>query len=165
MPADLTLRLATAEDLAAINDIYNHFVLRSTCTYQTEPETMDARRAWFAAHREAHPVTVAVEADRIIGWASLSPFHKRAAYSRTVENSVYVHPDHHRKGIGRALLADLIARAAAVGHHTIIAGIDAEQQPSVALHQALGFERVAFLKEVGFKFDRWLHVIYMQRML
>jgi phosphinothricin acetyltransferase len=162
---DLTIRLAIPDDLVAINDIYNHFVLTSTCTYQTEPETMDARRAWLDAHGHAHPATVALDGDQVVGWGSLSAFHKRAAYSRTVENSVYVHPQHHRKGIGGALLADLIARAAALGHHTIIAGIDAEQTPSIALHEAQGFERVALLKEVGFKFDRWLHVIYMQRIL
>src|SRR5690349_15730002 len=137
----IAIRAARVEDLAAINDIYNHFVLCSTCTYQTEPETMEARRAWFEAHGEKHPVTVAVEAGEVVGWGSLSAFHKRAAYGRTVENSVYVHHRHHRKGIGRALLADLIERAAALGHHTIIAGVDAEQEASVALHGALGFER------------------------
>src|SRR5688500_8916114 len=106
MDTSLTIRLATADDLQAINDIYNHFVLCSTCTYQTEPETMEARRAWFDAHGEKHPVTVAADAaGRVVGWGSLSAFHKRAAYGRTVENSVYVHPEEHRKGIGRALLA------------------------------------------------------------
>jgi phosphinothricin acetyltransferase len=72
---------------------------------------------------------------------------------------------HHRRGIGRLLLADLIERAAALGHHTIIAGIDAGQPASVALHETLGFTRVAYLKDVGYKFGRWLDVIYMQRML
>lgn len=163
---DFTIRLAGAGDLGAINDIYNHYVQCSTCTYQTEPETMEGRRAWFEHHGEPHPITVAVDAaGRVVGWGSLSAFHKRAAYSRTVENSVYVHPEAQRRGIGRALLADLIERARAVGHHTIIAGIDAEQAPSVGLHEAMGFERVALLREVGFKFGRWLHVIYMQRMV
>ena len=163
---ELSIRLATVDDLQAINDIYNEFVLRSTCTYQTEPETMDARRAWLAAHGERHPVTVAIDGGgTLVGWGSLSPFHRRAAYGRTVENSVYVRADQHRKGIGRALLADLLERGRQAGHHTVIAGIDAEQTASVALHAAMGFERVALLKEVGFKFGRWLHVIYMQRML
>jgi phosphinothricin acetyltransferase len=161
----MTIRLATTEDLAAINDICNHYVLHSTCTYQERPETMEDRVAWFAAHGPKHPVTVALLDDNIVGWGSLSPFHKRAAYRNTVENSVYVAHTHHRRGIGRLLLADLIERARAAGHHTIIAGIDAEQAPSVALHAAFGFEEVAFLKEVGYKFDRWLHVRYMQLML
>ena len=161
----ITIRLATAADLPSINDIYNHYVLNSTCTYQTAPETIEARHAWFTAHAPPHPITVAEHSGHIVGWGSLSRFHARAAYSRTVENSVYVHPDHQRQGIGRALLTDLIDRATALGHHTIIAGIDAEQTPSVAIHAAHGFEQVALLKEVGFKFNRWLHVIYMQKML
>jgi phosphinothricin acetyltransferase len=162
----LTIRPATADDLPTINDIYNHYVLTSTCTYQTEPETMDARRAWFAAHGERHPVTVATDATgTILGWGSLSAFHRRAAYARTAENSVYVHRDHHHRGVGRTLLADLIDRARAAGLHTLIAGIDAEQAASVALHAAAGFERVALLKEVGHKFGRWLDVIYMQKMV
>jgi phosphinothricin acetyltransferase len=161
----ITIRLATTADLDAINDIYNHYVLNSTCTYQTEPESIEARRAWFTNHGPAHPITVAEQSNRIAGWASISRFHARAAYSRSVENSVYVHPDRQRQGIGRALLTDLIDRARALGHHTIIAGIDAEQAPSVAIHAAHGFEQVALLKEVGFKFNRWLHVIYMQKML
>jgi phosphinothricin acetyltransferase len=161
----ITIRLATAADLETINEIYNHYVINSTCTYQTEPENMDARRTWFAAHGERHPITVAEEAGQIVGWGSLSRFHARAAYSCTVENSIYVNPRQLRRGIGRMLLNDLIDRARRSGHHTIIAGIDAEQTPSVAIHAAMGFEKVALLKEVGFKFDRWLHVIYMQKML
>ncbi|MDB5322811.1 MAG: pat [Phycisphaerales bacterium] len=163
--AAITIRPATAADLDTINEIYNHYVLHSTCTYQTEPETIEARQAWFANHGPPHPITIAEQSGHIVGWGSLSRFHARAAYGRTVENSVYVDPNHHRRGIGRALLADLIDRARQLGHHTIIAGIDAEQTPSVAIHAALGFEQVALLKEVGFKFDRWLHVIYMQKML
>jgi phosphinothricin acetyltransferase len=163
--ADLNLRLATPTDLSAINEIYNHFVLRSTCTYQTEPETVEARAAWFARHGELHPVTVAERAGTIVGWGSLSPFHARAAYGHTVENSVYVHPTSHRQGIGRALLADLIERARRSGHHTIIAIIDAEQGASVALHAALGFARVGRLRELGHKFGRWLDVDYMQLIL
>lgn len=159
------IRLATTDDLPAINDIYNHYVLHSTCTYQEAPETMPDRVAWFAHHGPKHPITAALLDDQIIGWASLSPYHKRAAYRNTVENSLYVAPTHHRRGIGRLLLADLIDRARELGHHTIIAGIDAEQLPSIALHAAFGFQQVAFLREVGYKFDRWLHVHYMQLML
>lgn len=159
------IRCATPEDLPAINDIYNHYVLNSTCTYQEEPETMHDRRAWFAAHGPAHPVTVALEAGEIVGWGSLSPYHKRAAYRHTVENSVYVAHTHHRRGIGRWLLADLIDRARAIRHHTIIALIDGEQAGSVALHAKMGFGHVARFRELGFKFNRWLDVVYMQLML
>jgi phosphinothricin acetyltransferase len=160
------IRLAIEDDLPAINDIYNHYVTHSTCTYQTELETIEARREWFAAHGPSHPITVASDdADIIVGWGSLSRFHRRAAYGRTVENSVYVHHVHHRRGIGRIILNDLLERAAPAGHHTIMALISADQAPSVALHAQAGFVKVGLLKEVGFKFDRWLDVIYMQKMV
>jgi L-amino acid N-acyltransferase YncA len=162
---DLLLRPATAGDLAAINAIYNHYVLASTCTYQTEPETEAARAAWFAAHGPAHPIRVAERSGAIVGWGSLSRFRERAAYGRTVENSIYVHPEHHRQGVGAALLAEQIESAAALGHQTIIAGIDAEQAASVGLHARFGFTQAGYLARVGFKFGRWLDVIYMQRML
>jgi phosphinothricin acetyltransferase len=156
------VRPATPADLPAINDIYNHYVLHSTATYQDEPDPLEARRAWFDRHGPDHPITVAEADGRIVGWGSLSPFHARSAYRRTVEDSVYVHHEHHRQGIGRVLLEDLIARAAQIGHHTIIGLIDGSQAPSIALHERLGFTRVAHLREVGFKFERWLDVVYVQ---
>ncbi|HLX61255.1 MAG TPA: GNAT family N-acetyltransferase [Planctomycetota bacterium] len=162
---EINIRLAAGSDLGAINAIYNHYVLHSTCTYQTEPSTEAERAAWFDAHGAAHPITVAERGGEVAGWASLSKFHPRAAYGRTVENSVYVRHDLHGCGIGKALLLDSIARARALGHHTIIAGISADQIPSVALHRSAGFVEVARLREVGYKFDRWLDVIYMQLML
>jgi L-amino acid N-acyltransferase YncA len=162
---DIQIRPATAADLPAINDIYNHYVHCSTCTYQEEPEMIESRHTWFAAHGNMHPITAATVDGAVVGWGALSPFHRRSAYRYTVENSVYVHPTHHRRGIGRALLADLIERARAIGHRTIIAGVDAEQTASVRLHESMGFTKVAYLKEVGYKFGRWLDVIYMQRML
>ena len=99
------------------------------------------------------------------GWGSLSAYHARSAYRRTVENSVYVHHQHHRRGIGSLLLQELIVRARRLGHHAIIAGIDADQPASVALHAKFHFEKVGHLKQVGFKFGRWLDVIYMELML
>lgn len=160
-----TIRLARRDDLPAINDIYNHFVEHSTCTYQETPEPMAARRAWFDTHGPAHPVTVAELDDRVVGWGSLSPYHARSAYRFTVENSVYVHQAHHRRGIGDALLADLIARARALRHRSIIAGIDAGQLASLAIHSKHGFQQVGHLRQVGYKFDRWLDVVYMQLLL
>jgi L-amino acid N-acyltransferase YncA len=161
----LSIRPATRADLGAINDIYNHFVAASTCTYQEEPSTMQEREQWFATHGAEHPITVAEVGGAVVGWGSLSRFHARSAYRRTVENSVYVAHDRQRQGIGSALLRDLIERAKSIGHHTIIAGIDTEQSPSVALHLRFGFEQVAHLKQVGFKFGRWLDVVYLQKML
>lgn len=165
MPEGVILRPATLDDLAAVSAIYNHYVQRSTCTYQTEPESLADRRAWFDAHDAEHPVIVAERAGIVVGWASLSRYNPREGYRRTVDNSVYVHHDAHGQGIGLALLTDLIERAKALGHHAIIAMISADQAPSVALHERLGFKKVAHLLEVGFKFGRWLDVVFMQRLL
>jgi phosphinothricin acetyltransferase len=164
-----TIRLATEADLPAINDIYNYYIPRSTCTYQLEPETIESRRAWFAEHPpERYPVIVAEipeSPDQISGWGSLSKFRERAAYAPTVEASVYIHHDFHRRGIGRAILVDLIERARAAGYHSLIGGASADQEASVALQESLGFKRVALLKEVGYKFGQWLDVVYLQLML
>ena len=163
--ATATVRLATEADLHSINEIYNHYVLHSTCTYQEEPEPIEGRRQWFLHHGEKHPVLVAESEGSVVGWGSLSAYHARSAYRRTVENSVYVHHQHHRRGIGSLLLKDLIERARALSHRAIIAGIDADQAASVALHARFGFEKVGHLNEVGFKFGRWLDVVYMQLVL
>lgn len=161
----VVIRPATESDLVAINDIYNHYVLRSTCTYQEEPEPLEGRQAWFNRHGEKHPIIIAEVGGQAVGWGSLSAYHQRSAYRQTVENSVYVHHEHQHRGIGSLLLEELIGRAEKLGHHAIIAGIDAEQTASVALHTKFGFERVGCLKQIGFKFGRWLDVVYMERIL
>ena len=160
-----TIRLATEADLVAINDIYNYYVLHSTCTYQEEVEPIEGRRTWFLKHGAMHPATVAELDGCVVGWGSLSPFHARSAYRFSVENSVYVHHEFHRRGIGAIILKDLIERARALGHRTIIAGIDAEQTPSIAIHAKFGFAQVGRLNQVGFKFGRWLDVVYMELLL
>jgi len=160
-----TVRTATPADLPAINDIYNHYVRNSTCTYQETPESLDDRREWFAAHGARYPIIVAEIGGEVVGWGSLSPWQKRSAYRYSVENSVYVRHDMHRRGIGSAILGELIARARALGYHAIIAGADAEQAASLALHRKFGFVDCARLREVGFKFGRWLDVIYLQLIL
>ena len=156
------MRPAVESDLEAINDIYNHYVLHSTCTYQEHPEPISGRIQWFHDHGPKYPVIVAEYENRIVGWGSLSPYHRRSAYRNTVENSVYVHHAWQRRGIGSALLQDLVTRAQALGHHAIIAVIDADQPESVRLHARFNFEEVGRLKHVGLKFGRWLDVIYME---
>src|SRR6476619_6200250 len=165
------IRLATADDLPAINDIYNYYVHRSTCTYQLETDTIEARQAWFASHPpDKYPVTVGEIAteknsSEVVAWGALSKFRERAAYAPSVEASIYVRHDMHRRGIGRALLLDLIQRARELGHHTLIGGVSADQTASLALQESLGFQRVAHLKEVGYKFGQRLDVIFLQLML
>jgi len=162
---DIKLRPAAESDLAAINDIYNYYVLNSTCTYQEQPEQIRARQLWFRNHGRRHPVIVAVHNKEVVGWGSLSPYHKRAAYRHTVENSVYVHPDWHRRGIGSSLLEDLIRRSRELGHRAIIAAIDSDQTDSIRLHAKYNFQQAGRLRCVGRKFGRWLDVVYMELLL
>lgn len=163
---DLFLRPAKLADLPAINAIYNHYVLTSTATYQTMPLSGEARSDWFTGRDlTRHPVTVVEQAGEILAWGSLSPFGQREAFAGTAENSIYVHPDHHRKGHGRRLLLDQLERAKAVGHHTIIAAISSEQAASIALHLGHGFREAGRLQECGWKFDQWLDLVYLQYLL
>jgi L-amino acid N-acyltransferase len=161
----VTVRLATDADLGAINAIYNHYVLHDTCTYQLTPDTEETRRAWFRAHGERHPVTVVETEGVVVGWGALNRFKEREAYVNTVENSIYVAHTHHRRGIGAAILSDQIARARALGHHTLIAGISAEQLASIGLHERFGFVKVGHFREVGKKFGGWLDAVTYQLML
>lgn len=161
------MRPAIQDDLPAILDIYNEAVLNTTASYDYEPRKLEHRQAWFEKHQaQGLPILVALGASgQVVGWGSLSRYHDRKGYQFTVENSVYVAAAHRGVGVGKALLAPLIEEARRLGMHVIIAGIDAENQASVALHARFGFVTVGRFKEVGFKFGRWLDVIYMQRTL
>jgi phosphinothricin acetyltransferase len=159
------IRPATIDDLEAIRAIFNHYVAHSTCTFQIDPETAQERLAWFRERSARHPAAVATVGGEVVGWAALAPWKSRCAYAHSAEASVYIHPEYHRRGIGRALLLDLIRRAAESGLHTIIGGACAEQAASLALQSALGFETVGTFRGVGRKFDRWLDVTYTQLLL
>ncbi len=161
------IRPATAADLPGILEIYNDAVLHTTATYDYEPRTLEQRTAWFEERtREGYPVFVAVDdTGRVVGWSALNPFHARIGYRFTAENSVYVAADMRGKGLGKLLLPPLIAGAQAKGLHAIIAAIDAENAASIRLHAAFGFEKVGHFKQTGFKFNRWLDVVYMERLL
>jgi L-amino acid N-acyltransferase len=163
--SDFSIRLAKRDDCAAISDIYNYYVKYCTCTWQVDPETLQEREKWFDEHDGAHPVTVVEAGGEVVAWGALSLFSTRGAYRLTVYDSVYVRTDMQGRGIGRAIVTDLIARARALGHHTIIASISADQKPSIALHGSLGFVEVARMREMGKKYDEWLDLVYMQLML
>lgn len=160
-----SIRIAARADAEPINAIQNYYVERSTATFLTEPLTLEERLAWFDAHGPAQPVTVAIAAGAVIGWGALGTFRPRAAYSRTSELSVYVRHDWHRRGLGRAIVSDLIDRAQALGYHALVGGCCSEATSSIALLEALGFARVARFPEVGRKFDRWLDVVFLHRLL
>jgi L-amino acid N-acyltransferase YncA len=157
----MEIRLARPEDAAPIEDIYVHYVLHATCTFQEEPGTLDERRAWLREHGARHPVTVAVEGGEVVGWGALSPYHRRSAYRHTVEDSVYVRHDRHRRGVGRALLADLVSRARAAEHRLVVASVSDDQPASLELHRALGFVLLGTLPAAGLKFGRWIGVSFL----
>ena len=147
MEANATVRSAVGADCAAIADIYNYYVLHDTCTYQEIPDLIEDREKWFKDHGPQHPVIVAEADGRVVGWASLSPYHRRSAYRFTVENSIYLHPDWRQRGIGSRLLCELILRAKALGHRTIIAGVSSEQAGSIKIHENFGFVKSAISRQ------------------
>ncbi len=161
----VTIRSARIDDAEAIRTIYNVEVITSTSVFDLEPRSLDDQRRWLEDRSGAHAVLVAVDGDRVVGFGSLSRFKERPAYNTTVEDSVYVHRDHHGRGIGRALLDSLVATARGHGFHTMIGRITADNGPSIALHRAAGFESVGLEREIGRKFGRWLDVVVMQKML
>jgi L-amino acid N-acyltransferase YncA len=158
---------AQTTDLPAILDIYNDAVLNTTASYDYEPATLEQRTHWFEQHRQqGFPVLVAMdEASRIVGWGSLSKFRDKIGYQHTVEHSVYVAPDARRQGIGRCIVQALIDEARRMGKHVIIGGVDQSNEASIRLHLALGFEQVAHFRQVGYKFDRWLDLVFLQKLL
>jgi phosphinothricin acetyltransferase len=162
-----TIRPATEADLPAILEIYNDAVLTTTASYDYEPRTLEHRRQWFAERqRDRYAVFVAVElSGRVVGWSALNPYHARCGYRFTAENSVYVASDQRGRGIGKRLLGPLIEAARERGLHTIIAAIDSSNGASIRLHAGLGFETVGVFKQVGYKFNRWLDVTYMELIL
>ncbi len=162
----VTTRRATVGDAEAIAAIYNREVLETTATFDLVPRSLEEQRAWISDRTGAFAAIVAVdEHDTVLGFAALSAYKERAAYRTTVEDSVYVHRDHVGRGIGRLLLGELVGIAAVSGFHAVIGRIEARGSASRALHAACGFELVGVEREVGRKFNRWLDVAVMQRML
>jgi L-amino acid N-acyltransferase YncA len=161
----MQLRLATSEDAEAIRQIYNLEVTTSTATFDLVPRSLEDQRAWLEARSGAHAVLVATVDGTVVGFGSLSPWRDRPAYATTVEDSVYVHRDHHGQGVGKALLSALVDTATAHGFHACMARIVGGHEASIALHRACGFEVVGTEREVGRKLGRWLDVILMERLL
>jgi L-amino acid N-acyltransferase len=159
------LRDAKGSDISAINDIYNYYVMSSTCTAQTEPETTEGRGQWLSEHSGKYSAIVAESEGQVVGWGSLSKYHRRFAYWPTVEDSVYVRQDMLHRGIGKLILEALIRKARDNGFHSVMGVISSEQSASIRLHERFGFIEVGHLREVELKFDRWLDVTFMQLML
>ena len=165
----IVIRPAEVADLPAILAIYNDAILHTTAVYQYQPHTLAMRRQWYDDKLAAgFPVLAAIVNENdgrvtLVGFGAYGEFRHAAAYQYTVEHSVYVDGAWRRHGIGRLLLQALIDHAQANGKHVMVAGVDAENAASLRFHQALGFAEVAHLRQVGYKFDRWLDLILLQR--
>ncbi len=157
---------AQFKNCQAISSIYNYYVETSTATFALENETLGERELWFREHFEAAlPVIVAELEGSIIGFASLSFYHQRCGYKKTVEASIYIDHNFLQRGFGRALMQELMTAAAGCGYHAVLGLICSENLGSVKLMRQFGFEDVGCLREVGNKFDRWLDVQLLQRIL
>ncbi len=157
------IRPAQMADLPAITEIYNEAILTTTATFDTETKNAAYMKTWFAAHDARHPVLVAEVAEQVVGWASLSKWSDRLAYADTAEASVYVHSTRRGRGLGRQLLEALSTEGQRVGLHTLIARIETGNQASLALAQAVGFESIGIMREVGRKFGRLLDIHLLQK--
>lgn len=162
----IEIRDACADDLPGILTIHNEAVRNTTAIWDEETVDVDDRRAWLAdRHEQGFPVLVAVSGGRVAGYASYGVWRAKSGYRHTVENSVYVHPDHHRRGVASALMTELISRARAGRVHVMVASIESGNAVSITLHERFGFRVVGVMPEVGVKFGRWLDMTYMQLIL
>ena len=161
-----TIEPATRADLPEILGIYNEVIRNSTAVYAEEEWSAARIESWFDAKAAAGwPLLVAREAKGVVGFGTFGEFRAWPCYSRTVEHSVHVHAEQRGRGVGRLLVRELIARAKSMHKHVLLAGIDADNAPSIGLHESLGFRRVGHLHQVGFKFGRWLDLEFLELLL
>ncbi|MDO5450550.1 MAG: GNAT family N-acetyltransferase [Akkermansia sp.] len=157
------IRPARESDLPALLEIYNHAVVNSVATFDLEPRTQAAGRAWLSAHTGRHPLAVAKLHGTVAGYASLSPYRPMPAYDSTAELSLYIHPDYRRQGLGRALAEHILEFARAEESlHLVVSVITASHAVSLALHDKLGFRRCGTLHEAGFKFGAYHDVVHLE---
>lgn len=159
----LTIRQATINDLDSITEIYNEAILKTAATFDTETKTLEEQKKWFEDHGSKNPIIVADEDDLVVGFASLSKYSDRCAYSDTAEISLYVRDEHQGKGIGKKLIESIIKEGENAGLHAVIARITEGNETSINLHKSVGFEHIGIMKEVGYKFDKRLDVYLMQK--
>lgn len=157
------IRSATLEDLEEITKIYNEAILRSVATFDTEIKTIEEQKRWFKNHGRKNPILVSILNRNIIGFASLSKYSSRCAYSDTAELSLYIKEKYQGKGYGSKLMESIIREGKKVGLHVILSRITEGNEKSVYLHKTNGFENVGIMKEVGFKFGKRLDVCLMQK--
>ena len=162
----MTIRKADINDVPSILEIVNHAILHTTSNYLYEAQTLETQIQWFEDKLSKNfPVIVAVANEMIVGFGTYGTCREKIGYQYTVEHSVYVDHNFHGKGIGKLIMNELILLAKQQKLHTMIGVIDAENESSITFHEQFGFTKVAVLKETGYKFDRWLHSVLMQKFL
>ena len=160
----LKIRAATSDDLKEITEIYNEAILKTVATFDTETKTFEEQKKWFKNHGKKYPLIVAEEDKKILGWAALSKYSSKCAYSDTAEISLYVKEKYQGKGIGTKLMDAIIEEGEKSELHVLLARITEGNDISIDLHESVGFEIVGIMKEVGMKFDKRLNVILMQKL-
>ena len=162
----IIIRDCGESDLPAILEIYNEAILNTTALFEYKIFTAERVGEWFKKKKENNfPVFVASAGDNTAGFGTYGHFRDRPAYKYTVESTVYVHTNYRGQGIGKSMVSSLVGHAIKNDLHTIIAGIEATNMNSIRLHKGLGFVQVAEFKQVGFKFNRWLDVIFLELLL
>ena len=162
----MKVRNAITKDLPDILEIYNQAVLFTTASYDYDAHTLEMREIWFNDKiNHGFPVFVIEDADGVVGFGTYGNFRDKIGYQFTVEHSIYITETKRGRGYGTILMTALIESAISQNKHVMIAGIDALNTGSIIFHKKFGFEEVAHFKEVGKKFDQWLDVIFMQKIL
>jgi L-amino acid N-acyltransferase YncA len=159
---DISIRRATVADAGAIAAIYNHYVLNSTATFDTQPKTDEDREWWLSDRDPRHPVIVAERDGEVVGWAALGPYRERPAWVHTSEVAVYVADSQRGSGVGSRLLQALVDEGRGLGLHALVSQVVAGNDASIRMAERLGFERAGVLREVGRKFGTWLDVVILE---
>jgi L-amino acid N-acyltransferase YncA len=159
----MQIRDAIVSDFEEITEIYNQIVRSSTAIYSDLPASVEERVAWWQGRRAmGFPVLVAVEDGSLSGYGTFGEFRAWPGYRFTVEGTIHIHSSTRGRGIGRALLTELVGIAREMGKHTMVAGVDVDNLPSLRFLERFGFERVGHFREVGYKFDRFLDLVFLQ---
>ncbi len=158
-------RKAVLDDLQAISDIYNEAIINTTATFDTKTKTREEQKDWFNSHKPKYPLIVAEMESSIVGWAALSEWSDRCAYTDTAEISVYIKNEYRGKGIGNRLINEILQAGRGVGLHTVIARIEKSNAVMIHLCKKNGFKHIGVMKEVGRKFGKLLDVVMMQIIL
>jgi phosphinothricin acetyltransferase len=163
--AGVTVREAGWADVPAILDIHNQGIEDRVATLDTEPHTLEQRRAWFERHGPRHPVIVAEADGAVVGWSSLNEFNPRPAYRFVADLSVYIRREWRGRGVGSRLLGAIIERGAALGYHKIVLSAFPFNPAGMRLYERFGFRTVGIYKEMGLVGGKWTDTIVMEKIL